>query len=378
MSESLNRREFLYASWGAVAGLAATIGASPQNPVRCGFVGVGGRGTALLTAMLKVPGVEIPAICDIDPAARTKACDRVTEAHGKRPDEVVEWRKLLDRPDITSVAAALPCYLHYPMYRDALLAKKHLYGEKPLCLSVAHADDLVKLAGSSGTVFQIGFQRRFSKQLGEAARLVRDGSIGVPFDGRGGRFASQPIRNPGEWFSFREKSGDWMLEQAVHNWDAFTWALGALPVSAYGSGRQDIFKDRYPERDVSDYYTCILQYANGLSLTWVHSWATPSGPAFSTTYEQLVGSKGAVDLAKGMVGYREGPDDKRTRQIEPDESRDTTHAALQSFIECVRTGAKPVVGVKEGRDATLVGLLARTAVYGKRVVTMDEVLAQKA
>ena len=46
-----------------------------------------------------------------------------------------------------------------------------------------------------------------------------------------------------------------------------------------------------------------------------------------------------------------------------------------SFFDSVRTGQPPAVGAKEGRDATLFGLLVRKAVYEKRVVTMDEILA---
>ena len=60
------------------------------------------------------------------------------------------------------------------------------------------------------------------------------------------------------------------------------------------------------------------------------------------------------------------------------EREDITLLALQGFFRCVRTGEKPLVGVREGRDATLVGLLVRKAVYDKRVVTMDEVLKGKA
>jgi predicted dehydrogenase len=167
-----------------------------------------------------------------------------------------------------------------------------------------------------------------------------------------------------------------MLEQAVHNFDAFTWALGELPHSAFGSGRQDLFKDWDPKRDVSDYYTAVLQYQSGLTLTWTHTWAAPPHPQFAYSHEQLVGPKGAIDLGKGLVAFRKGagPDGKPTQQVEGEERKDTTLLALRGFFDCARTGKPPAVGAKEGRDATLVGLLVRKAVYEKRVVTMAEVL----
>jgi myo-inositol 2-dehydrogenase / D-chiro-inositol 1-dehydrogenase len=375
--EGLNRRDFLALSGAAVAGLADRATAEParqeRKTVRVGFVGVGGRGTALLRSALRAPGVEVAVICDLDSSARAKASDAVQAAQNRKPDETEDWKKLMERQDVTAVVSALPCHLHFACYRDALAARKHIYAEKPLCLTVADANALVKQAETAAVVVQVGFQRRFSKQLQTSVRTVRDGSIGTAYDGRGGRFATQPIRQPGEWFSFREKSGDWMLEQAVHNWDLLNWVLGELPVSAVGFGRQDLWKAKDPQRDVSDYYTATLHYRNGLNYTWVHSWLTPPDPVFNTTYEQLIGTKGAVDFAKGVVAYMPGGTE-RGLQIEKDVDRDTTLLALESFLECVRTGAKPVVGVKEGRDAVLVGLLVRKAVYEGRLVTMEEVL----
>src|SRR5213593_1587208 len=108
-SSPINRRELLTGVGGAAT--LASLGIpsfAAQDPVRCGFVGVGSRGTDLLNAVLKVPSVDVVAICDIDPANRGKACDRVAAAGGrKRPDEIGDWRKLLDRKDITAVVAAL-------------------------------------------------------------------------------------------------------------------------------------------------------------------------------------------------------------------------------------------------------------------------------
>jgi predicted dehydrogenase len=384
--DKLDRRRFLAAAGAAAAGLTidpnsyAELNRSTQT-VPCGFVGVGGRGTALLEATLEVEHVNVVSICDIDPANRAKAIEAAEKSKGERPDPADDWKKLLARKDITAIIAALPCDLHYPMYRDALAAGKHVYGEKPMCLTVEHADALVKQSQEAGVVFQIGFQRRFSEPLKSAIKLFQDGIIGQPFDGRGVRYGSGgPHRKPGEWFSFRDRSGDWMLEQAVHNFDVFNWALGKLPVSAYGTGRQDLFKDWDPKRDVSDYYTAILNYENGLSLSWTHTWASPPHPTFTQSHEQLVGPKGAIDLSKGLVSFRKesSPDGNPTRQLDGGDRRDSTLFALQSFFDCVRTGQVPAVGAKEGRDATLVGLLVRKAVYEKRVVTMAEVLAGKA
>lgn len=387
MRRARGRRRFLAATGAVTAGVAlgarSTLGA-PEKPetVRCGFVGVGGRGTALLRAVVKVPGVEVAGVCDTDPEARERARAIIQEAGGAKPDEFEQWKELLDRDDIPALVSALPCDLHYPLYRDALVAGKHLYGEKPLCLAVKHADDLIARVREAGTVFQIGFQRRFNPVLQTAVKAFQEGIIGKPFEGRGVRYGTGgPYRRPGEWFSFRERSGDWMLEQAVHQWDAFNWALGELPESAYGTGHQDLFKDQDPERNVSDYYSAIIKYRNGLRLTWAHTWVAPPHSHFTGIREQLIGPRGGIDLSQALVAFRRGkaPEGRTSGSLVPGgETGNRTESAVADFFRCVRDGTPPRVGVKEGRNATLFGLLVRKAVYEERVVTMDEVLAEHA
>src|SRR5262249_57457900 len=77
------------------AGSAALLSAqSPNDTVRVAFIGVGNRGSYLLKHMLKVPGIKVVAICDIDPQTLKKAVDDATEA-GNTPEPYAEYRKML-------------------------------------------------------------------------------------------------------------------------------------------------------------------------------------------------------------------------------------------------------------------------------------------
>src|SRR2546423_12020381 len=91
------RRHFLAApvAWGSASLLNAQ---SPNDSVRVAFIGVGNRGSFLLRHMLKVPGVKVVAICDIDPATLKAAIDQSTAA-GHSPEGYAEYRRLLDRKD---------------------------------------------------------------------------------------------------------------------------------------------------------------------------------------------------------------------------------------------------------------------------------------
>jgi ornithine cyclodeaminase/alanine dehydrogenase-like protein (mu-crystallin family) len=94
----LTRRTFVKTS--VAASSAALLSAqSPNDTVRVAFIGVGNRGAYLLQNMLKVPGVNVVAICDIDPDRMKKAVDAAAAA-GHTPEAYTAFRKMLDRKDI--------------------------------------------------------------------------------------------------------------------------------------------------------------------------------------------------------------------------------------------------------------------------------------
>src|ERR1700681_1809454 len=107
---NLTRRHFLTAP-AALAPAALLSAQSPNDSVRVGFIGVGNRGSYLLQHMLKVPGVKVVAICDVDPAVLKNAVDAATAA-GNKPEPYADFRKMLDRKDIDAVVIATPVDLH--------------------------------------------------------------------------------------------------------------------------------------------------------------------------------------------------------------------------------------------------------------------------
>src|ERR1700693_4021587 len=83
MLPSSDRRTFLKMA-GAAALSRPLTGA--EKSVRVGFVGVGNRGTGLVKILLDLPGVEIPAICDINEENLGKALVSVEQSGRKRPE----------------------------------------------------------------------------------------------------------------------------------------------------------------------------------------------------------------------------------------------------------------------------------------------------
>ncbi|MBI4602163.1 MAG: Gfo/Idh/MocA family oxidoreductase [Planctomycetes bacterium] len=354
----------------ALAGLPAPAIGRPgeAGKVRMGFVGVGGRGTTHLRTALEIPGVEVTWVCDIDPTRLESAGRLVEEKTGKRPAATEHHRRVLEAKDVDAVLMATPCDVHAPLYLDAIRAGKDLYAEKPLCITAAEADAIVKAAETSVSIVQVGFQSRYSPRVRDGIERLHRGDLGEAVELRAAFLAPfGPLRG---WFSKRARSGDWMVEQAVHHFDIMNWALGALPLRAFGMGRADIFTEGEPDRDVHDYYTAIIEYPKDVIVSWVHSWLCPKGGAFGKPFLHVMGRKGGVGLLEGPVEYM---DASRPKETLKEEGGNTTRFAQEAFLECVRARKRPFSNVLNGRDAVLVALMVRDAVYGRRVATMEEV-----
>jgi len=375
----LNRRRFLGCS--AAAGWALSQGrvegASPGGPARIGMIGLGTRGTTLLRALLELDGAQVVALADAEPRHLARASGIVEKAKGARPDASGRIESVLERTDVDAVVVALPCDLHASTYRDALRAGKHLYGEKPLAPTLAESDLVAAEATRSpGLVVHVGYQRRSNPRYREGVELVRRGDLGPLVSGSAAWISSNgPMNGHGNWLASRARSGDWMVEQAVHVWDVFGWLKGSPPTRAFGHGRRDLFARTQPGRDVTDDYAAHLEWADGFRLSFQQSWVAPADDAFTGASQRVVGEGGGLDLATGSVTYRDKSRPRHT--IHPGPQPDT-RLALQSFLGAIRAErpGPPPLTLAEAREATAVGLLVRKAVDEGRVVTWDEIQSE--
>jgi len=381
---TLNRRRFLGCSAAASLALSqgnlaeATAVEAELSPVRLGVIGVGNRGTTLLRTLLELPATTIVAVCDLDPKHRQRGQGIVEKARGQRPDGYDDPRRIFDRPDVHAVVAALPCDAHETVYRDVIMAGKHLYAEKPLALTLAGCDRLITLAAQAPELaVHVGYQRRSNPRFRDGVLAIRQGELGPLIEARAIWTSSNgPVSGHGGWLGRRDRSGDWMVEQAVHIWDILQWFTGESPLKATGWGRRGLFAATDPLRDVTDHYAVDLEWADGFRASFVQSWVAPADDGFTGSTLRVMGEEGGFDFSTGALTFRDRSRPRRT--IEPGPQPDT-RMALDAFLASVRSDApiSPPISLDDARAATLIGLLVREAVDLKRVVTLDEIAAQE-
>jgi len=373
----INRRRFLGASAAAGWALSQSVadGSGSAKSVRLGVVGLGTRGTALLRTFLELEGVRVVALADLEPRHRDRAGGIVEKATGQRPESTDRIASLVERTDLDAVAVALPCDLHSAIYQDVIRSGKHLYGEKPLAGTLSECDAVIAEAGRHPNLaVHVGYQRRSNPRFRDLVALVQRDELGTLVSGSATWNSSNgPMNGHGGWLSRRSRSGDWMVEQAVHVWDVFAWLkAGVPPARAFGQGRRDLFAATQPDRDVTDDYAVQLEWLDGFRVSFAQTWVAPADDAFTGITQRVLGAKGGIDFANGSVTFRDKGKPRMTLHPSP---QPDTKFALENFLNAVRADypVAPPVSLPEARTATAVGLLVRKAVDERRVVTWDEV-----
>jgi UDP-2-acetamido-3-amino-2,3-dideoxy-glucuronate N-acetyltransferase len=146
---------------------------TPSQEIGLGQIGLGAWGPNLLRSFVSIDGCRVRRVADLD----EKRYGRL-EIGGERPPFTRDYRELLSDPTIDAVAVATPSETHYRIGREALLAGKHLFMEKPLALSSREGQRLVDLARERRRTLMVGHLLMYHPAVIAMAGLVRRGRIG--------------------------------------------------------------------------------------------------------------------------------------------------------------------------------------------------------
>lgn len=187
-NESIARRDFLKAGAATAASLTlapADIGWAAGNdikPVRVGWIGVGRRGRALLPTLLKLDGVAVPAICDIDSAAAQQG-QKILAKEGRGQAELYtrgpeDYKRLMDRSDLDAVIIATPWEWHTPMAVYAMKAGKYAGVEVPCAITLEQCWELVKTHEATGVPCMMLENWSFRPDNLAVLNMIRKGLFG--------------------------------------------------------------------------------------------------------------------------------------------------------------------------------------------------------
>lgn len=366
MSElnSASRRGFLAA---AVAAPAILRAQDAPGRMKVAFIGVGNRGGYLMQQMFQVQGVDVIAICDIEPETLRKALQAATEK-GHKPQGFADYRKMIEqRKDIEAIVIATPVDTHIGPTIAALEAGKHVYCEKPMALTPEECNTILKATESAKGIYQAGFQLRHDPNRAASMKFVHSGGLGRMLYAQGYRHTGDLPRNE-PWLFDRSRSADNIVEQACHIIDLFVWAVDKAPLRAMGSGGINLYKNVPAGRTTMDNYSVIYEFPDDIRVNFSHIYFDP--PGFSGIKERVYGSEGAIDLAAAQWIKLE---EKGALSLEvPDAGVRGDLLSVRAFIENAKAKRLPLNNAQSARRSTLVAMMGRKAIYEKRIVSWGE------
>jgi predicted dehydrogenase len=153
---------------------------SPNDQLNIGAIGVNGMGWSDVTAALKIPGVNLVAICDIDKNVIASRLNDLTKM-GKDASKVKtygDYRQLLDNKDVDVVVIGTPDHWHALIMMDACAAGKDVYCEKPVGNSIGECRAMVAAQKRYNKAVQCGQWQRSQQHFKDAVDYVQSGVLG--------------------------------------------------------------------------------------------------------------------------------------------------------------------------------------------------------
>ncbi|TCT06688.1 Gfo/Idh/MocA family protein [Aquabacter spiritensis] len=140
--------------------------------LKVGLIGMGWWGGTLLRVLQGSPDIKIVAATDIDPAKDALAAER-----GAR--FLPSFEAVLDDPEVEGVVLCTPQQFHAGQIVAAASRGKHVFCEKPLCLTRADAETAVAVCRANKVVLGVGHERRFEPPIIDMMKRIKAGELGT-------------------------------------------------------------------------------------------------------------------------------------------------------------------------------------------------------
>ncbi len=231
-----------------------------MGTVKLGLIGLGAIGQLHLKHALMLPDAEVVAVAD----TAKNALDRAKTLGVK--NVYTDYGELLQNQEVEAVLIALPTHLHLKCARQAAEAKKNIFLEKPIAVTVDEAKEVIASAQHNNVKLMIGYPMRFNKHFLQLKEDIANGLIGDvenahatyicsgPFVHRADGHAPAPV--PDWWFNPQLTGGGVLVDLGCHIINLLRMLFGEV---------RDIrgqFGYRY-RMNFEDSAMCLARFENG-------------------------------------------------------------------------------------------------------------------
>jgi myo-inositol 2-dehydrogenase/D-chiro-inositol 1-dehydrogenase len=189
------------------------------------------------------------------------------------PTAYSDYREMLKDKEIDIIDIGIPNYLHCQVVLDAARAGKHVIIEKPLCLTLEEADQMIEGCQKAGVLLMYAEELLFAPKYVRAKKLIEEGAVGVPF------LAKQSEEHPGPhmpWFwDVNLSGGGVMLDMGCHSIEFTRWVLGRPKVKSVTAFMGTFVHQQRTKGE--DHSYCVIEYEGNKIAMIENSWAKGGG-----------------------------------------------------------------------------------------------------
>ena len=255
-----------------------------NRPSRVLLVGAGRMGLGHLKELLKVPQLAtVVGGVDQSPEAR----QRLQAEYGISLT-FADLKPALASMQCDAAIISVPNFLHAEYALTALGAGLHVFIEKPMALTLADVDTMVRTAERQGRLLMAGQTLRFVGPLRYVKRLIDAGAIGTVRHVLHRRMGAGRGGDERSWFARQEQSGGILPGIGVHSLDILLWWLGERAISVYAVV-QNI--DPHPDVDIEDEASLVATSQSGAVINAAFSFHHEAGTDWIAA-----GSDGVITL----------------------------------------------------------------------------------
>lgn len=255
-----------------------------------------------------------------------------------------DYREVISDPDIDLVIIATRHNLHAAQAMEALKAKKHVFLEKPMALTLEEMKELANEAKITDRKFTIGFNRRFSPLIKEAKKTLNDASGPMIINYRVANNFSQAT----SWIHDPREGGGTIIGECCHFFDLIYHIIGKEPVRIFAEGGNL----SHPGDDINDNAIISIKYSDGSIATITFTDMGIEGFPKERIEIFAQATVIVIDDFKKMTARG-----KKNAEIALKQS-DKGH--LEQFIQlrnCIKEDLEPSITYKDGVRATLCGIM---------------------
>jgi predicted dehydrogenase len=311
--------------------------------IKIGIIGCGYWGPKLARNFHDIPSSLLAMVSDLRE-------ERLADIQQLYPDVVTtrNYEDMLDS-DLDAVVIATPVNTHYPLAKEVLRAGKHVFIEKPITSHSAQAEDLVCLANEQGLTLMVGHTFVYNPAVQAIREIIQSNQLGRIY------YLNSTRVNLG----LLQPDINVMWDLGPHDISILQYILGKDPIKV--SARGAFYVNTF--RKLHEVVYMVLVFADGVMANLRLSWLDPVkqrqitvvGSDKMLVYDDIADDKVVIyDKGVDLPPYSVTEEEFRASYrhgdvaVHPLAWSEPMRVECEHFLECIRTGEKPISSGVEG------------------------------